>query len=79
MIVDNTVQKVTSPAFQMSNPVPLVDYNARTQMLSEQNRRQQGQLPQRESVKNVGGSSLFVSHPLSIPSWKLIADDMRRR
>ena len=32
----------------------------------------------RPTEKNVGGSSLFPSHPLSEGSWKLIADDMRK-
>ena len=73
MIVDDNVQKL-----QFSKPMPLAESNAQVAAYNAARTQQGGNPHQRESVKNVGGSSVFVSHPLSEGSWKLIADDMRK-
>ena len=33
----------------------------------------------RESIKNIGGDSVFVSHPLSEEGFKLVAEDLRKK
>mgnify|MGYP004131720747 CR=1 FL=1 len=73
MIVDDNVQKL-----QMGKWEPLAESNARVAAYNKSTTQQGGNPHQRESVKNVGGSSVFPSHPLSEGSWKLIADDMRK-
>ena len=74
MIVDDNVQKL-----QMGKWEDLDVANARTAAYNKSTVQQGGQPHHRESVKNVGGSSLFPSHPLSEAGWKLIAADLRKK
>ena len=73
MIVDDNVQKL-----QFSKPMPLDESNAQVAAYNAARTQQGGNPHQRESVKNVGGNSVFPSHPVSDAGWKLLLADRKR-